>query len=134
MTSTFNMKAMLDAVRSFPPAPQIYWTHLLTGRKAYQRAGRSYISIEAVKELKEAPVNPYTRGIMPAYGAVEILNAEDVARQSFSVMNEDFSPSAAKAREVARDLLEIANAEYGDKAGAALQMAFHRPEEKKDVD
>lgn len=132
MDKPFNMKAMLDAMRAIPPAPQIYWTHLLTGRKAYQRAGRSYISIEALKELKEAPVNPYASGIMPAFGAVEILNAEDVARQSFSVMNDDFSPSVVKARAIARDLLEIANAEYGDKAGAALQMAFHRPKEKKD--
>lgn len=126
--STLDLKKLREMLKAIPPVPEVLWTHLLTGSKAYTNGDRSYISLDAVREFECAPARPDAG--MPAFYAINILCAEDVAREAMG-----FSASqrgSEKSQSVLRDLLTIANTEYGDKAGAALQSAFYRAPEKKE--
>ncbi len=131
------MRAVLEKLKAIPPRPEIFWTALLSGNKAYTRAGRNYISLAAVQEFKCSPARP--GDFLPAFYTVDILCAEDVAREAMGFRTTlQIDPNDLQDTigvRVMRDLIAIANAEYGDKAGAALQSAFYRPpleEEKKD--
>ncbi len=136
--SILDLAKLKEMMGKIPPAPQIFWTHLLTGSQAYTRGGRNYISLDALSEFKCAPARPDSG--MPAFYAVDIQCAEDVARDAmgFKVTGELRLDGETQAitlgQSVLRDLLAIANAEYGDRAGAALQCAFYVPPKKKEDD